>query len=626
MSIRIKVIFPFFLLTLVVAIVGTYVVTRLVADSLEERLTNQLLEAGRVVSDGMARQEIKHLETARVVAYTRGLAEALSNGDAQTVGALAEPVAAGLDVENLILVDMQGQEMLHLLAKADGGFQVVSEDSGAENLPIVQTLIASGDPKSLPTRGLALHSVDGQYYYYTAIPIELDDEMAGLLLIGTSLDVILPYLKSISLADVVFYGEDGQSLGTTLGGFATDIDLLTQLSIPSDVYRQILYSQDIVSGENFSVSGRWYSLARGPLKIGSAHLGVFGVVLPLNFVLQAGADSRNTYVLIFSLAMVAVVLIGYIISRLITVPLSRLVQTSLAIAGGDLSQRTGIRGTDEIGMLASKFDEMTVNLEERTTELQKTYHALEQMDRTKSSFITMAAHELRTPLTLISGYSQMLQDEAKQDAELGQLARGVTDGTKRMTEVVDGMLDVSRIDSQALKLETVDISISELLYQVQMEFSSALKTRELTLKLDGVDRLPKIQADPELLHKVFYHLVMNAIKYTPDGGTITVSGHILGENPEEPEVEIVVSDTGIGIDTQHIELIFEKFYQLGEVQFHSSGKTKFKGGGPGLGLAIARGVVIAHGGCIWAESRGHDEENYPGSSFFVRLPLKGMPV
>jgi signal transduction histidine kinase len=89
-------------------------------------------------------------------------------------------------------------------------------------------------------------------------------------------------------------------------------------------------------------------------------------------------------------------------------------------------------------------------------------------------------------------------------------------------------------------------------------------------------------------------------------------------------VEVIVSDSGIGIDPEHLDRIFEKFYQTGEVALHSTGKTKFKGGGPGLGLAIAKGIIEAHGGKIWAESEGHDEETCPGSRFHVVLPVTSL--
>jgi len=127
-----------------------------------------------------------------------------------------------------------------------------------------------------------------------------------------------------------------------------------------------------------------------------------------------------------------------------------------------------------------------------------------------------------------------------------------------------------------------------------------------------------------LLHKAFYQVIMNAIKFTPDGGQIIIKGKTLTESSKSPEVEISVHDTGIGIAKESQEVVFEKFYQTGDVLMHSSGRTKFKGGGPGLGLAIARGVVKAHGGRIWLESPGYDEETTPGTTVYIRLPVNGQ--
>ena len=122
-----------------------------------------------------------------------------------------------------------------------------------------------------------------------------------------------------------------------------------------------------------------------------------------------------------------------------------------------------------------------------------------------------------------------------------------------------------------------------------------------------------IFADPERLYQAFRNMLINAVKYTPS--TTILPGFI----------EVTISDNGIGISPQDQELIFEKFGQLGNASLHSSGKTKFKGGGPGLGLPIARGIVEAHGGAIWVESPGHDEVNCPGSIFHVLLPIRAEP-
>jgi signal transduction histidine kinase len=121
------------------------------------------------------------------------------------------------------------------------------------------------------------------------------------------------------------------------------------------------------------------------------------------------------------------------------------------------------------------------------------------------------------------------------------------------------------------------------------------------------------------LLKVFNHLLANAVKFTPNRGCITIAGK---PDLENGSIELIIQDTGIGIAREMQELIFNKFYQTGKLGLHSSGKTKFKGAGPGLGLAITKGIVEAHGGKIWVESPGYDEEKCPGSAFHILLPLK----
>ena len=192
-----------------------------------------------------------------------------------------------------------------------------------------------------------------------------------------------------------------------------------------------------------------------------------------------------------------------------------------------------------------------------------------------------------------------------------------------MVEIIDNMLDVSRIDSNTLDLSPSEASLENIIEKTRKAFGTAFEERKLNFQVRELSDLPPIQADKDLLYKVFYHVIGNAIKYTPDGGSITVSGRKVVEDLDDPEVEISVKDTGIGVDPQFQELIFEKFYQTGEVLLHSSGKTKFKGGGPGLGLAISRGIINAHRGRIWLESAGHNEKTNPGSTVYVRLSVNG---
>jgi signal transduction histidine kinase len=145
-----------------------------------------------------------------------------------------------------------------------------------------------------------------------------------------------------------------------------------------------------------------------------------------------------------------------------------------------------------------------------------------------------------------------------------------------------------------------------------------LKTRKLTITIrDFEGSKDWIYIDPTRITQALRNVIHNAIKYTPDGGKITVDGRKL-----TGFIEVTVADTGIGISTENQKTIFEKFGQLGRVDLHSSGKTKFKGGGPGLGLPIARGILEAHGGSIWVQSDGHDEIKNPGSTFHILIPAR----
>lgn len=265
--------------------------------------------------------------------------------------------------------------------------------------------------------------------------------------------------------------------------------------------------------------------------------------------------------------------------------------------------------------------ETEIYVEHISEELLTARATLERLDRSKSDFISVAAHELRTPLTLIEGYTAMLMDSYPQDDSARErvelMIKGVDNGIRRLREIVNDMIDVSLIDNDMLKLNYQPVWINQLLKIAAQEVEPAIAGRSIDLiveKFPGDDEMTF--GDSERLYQALWNILTNAIKYTPDNGSITVSGRKL-----PGFIEVIVTDTGIGIDPDDQERIFEKFGRLGNVALHSSGKTKFKGGGPGLGLPITKGIIEAHGGAIWAESDGYDEEQYPGSVFHILLPI-----
>ena len=275
---------------------------------------------------------------------------------------------------------------------------------------------------------------------------------------------------------------------------------------------------------------------------------------------------------------------------------------------------------EEITRFNQQLEQM---VQQRTEELRRALVKLERMDKNKGDFINVVAHELRTPLTIMKGYMQMMQGDASVQSSgfLVQAVEGLSRGTERLQEIVNSMLDVVRIDNEVLDIKPEILTVSTLTRRIQADFQSFLEDRKLTLKLVDLEGLPLIQGDANLLLKVFQNVVINAIKYTPDGGEITMTGRLVRDEQCGECVEILVQDNGIGIDPDHHELIFEKFYSTGSVALHSSGKTTFKGGGPGLGLAIARGIILAHKGRIWVESDRHDEQACPGSCFHILMPV-----
>ncbi len=259
-----------------------------------------------------------------------------------------------------------------------------------------------------------------------------------------------------------------------------------------------------------------------------------------------------------------------------------------------------------------------------SNQLSLTNQSLEKLNRSKSDFIAVSAHELKTPLTLIDGYASMLKETLEQGAFSSYqdvLLTGILNGTRRLHDIINDMIDASLIDNEILNLSFQPVWLSQLISILATENETAVKERRQTLKIipfEGMNQMT--YGDPERLIQVLRNVLTNAIKFTPDDGAITISGRKL-----PGFIEITVADTGIGIDSEYLSLIFEKFIRLGASALHSSGKTKYKGGGPGLGLHIAKGIIENHGGTIWVESLGYDELACPGSTFHILIPIRIDP-
>jgi signal transduction histidine kinase len=239
-------------------------------------------------------------------------------------------------------------------------------------------------------------------------------------------------------------------------------------------------------------------------------------------------------------------------------------------------------------------------------------------------FIRATSHALDIPLKTFLDYGKRLADDfnVQRSSTLLRYATSIYTSAVQLKEIVQDIVQITAIESGTLVLRLQAVLLDALLQQVHRELQVALQKRHLELKL--ADLAFTIEADQEHLHLVFEKLVENAIKYTPNGGHITIHAERHSTAGEAAEsVEIVISDTGIGIKPELQEMVFTPFFHTGKMSLSpQASKTDFKAVGPGLGLAIARGIIQAHGGRIWVESPGYDEFTYPGSRFHVVLPLR----
>ncbi|MEQ8676720.1 MAG: ATP-binding protein [Aggregatilineales bacterium] len=266
--------------------------------------------------------------------------------------------------------------------------------------------------------------------------------------------------------------------------------------------------------------------------------------------------------------------------------------------------------------------EVVTHLEQRIRQLEDANAALQHLDQMKETFIQITAHELRTPLTLVYGYVRLLEDFPtlqslmRQDEAVSSLVKGLVESIERMHSVVNEILIISKMLTREITMNITQIDLSMILQRVMKGFQDAINERHLSVEFEATQFPQNMRGDPELLRLAFSNLVGNAVKYTPDGGNIAVMGEMINST-----VRIKVRDSGIGIDAEDQQFIFDKFHTVNDAELHSSSKTAFGGGGMGLGLPIAKGIVEAHGGNIFVESIGRDPLSCPGSTFTVHLPL-----
>ena len=321
------------------------------------------------------------------------------------------------------------------------------------------------------------------------------------------------------------------------------------------------------------------------------------------------------------LSIVASVIVAAILGRRITRPVQELTEGAKDIAEGHFDRRLVIdTPEDELRVLAEAFNHMTGRLKENVEKLEESNaklatanEELKELDRLKSDLLANVSHELRTPLTAIKGYTDYILERKlgaiteKQEKGLVVVQRNLD----RLSKSINALLDFSRMDVGRIALNLQPFHLGPLVDQIHTSLRSELEKKRLSFRAELEPELAPVIADRDKISAVLENLIINAIKFTPDGGSIAASA-VRVPGAARPSVEIRVADTGVGIPVEQIGKVFNRFHQV-------DGSSTRRFGGVGLGLAIVKTILEAHGTNIEVESRpGH------GSAFRFVLPLLGL--
>lgn len=447
--------------------------------------------------------------------------------------------------------------------------------------------------EALAGRAARGYVVEGDRAYRVAVvPIVVDGALAGTLTLGRTIDAALAErLKATTRSEVVFVVNGKASIRTALQGSVAG--RLAALPPSPGVVR-------LAEGEH-----RFLALAGsldGPTAGGRVGFALLRSLDRETAVL--GRIGRDLTIAGAALIVVAL-LVGILVSTGVTRPVRRIVEAANAMRAGNYDLPLGIRSGDEMGTLAAHFEAMR---EAQRHEIER----LEEIDRMKSDFIAIASHEILTPVTTIRAFADlMMESPGAADPELQREGfHAIREAAASLTRLARDLTNMSLIDRRRLPLRLAPADLAIVTEEVAVRTIALAAERRQTVSIAIEPELLHPRVDAGYMKQALSNIAQNAVRYTRDGGSIEIGARRAG-----PSIEIYVADSGIGISREDFERIFAKIVELKDVNLHSSGTTEFNSSGLGLGLAIARGIVEAHGGEIRVES-----DLGRGSTFTVVIP------
>jgi signal transduction histidine kinase len=616
-GLQFKLIVPYVLLTVILAGIGIFVITRLVTTSIRERFVNQLFESARVTSDAIVRHERLMLEILRQAAFTEGVTEAIIAKDPVELEELLTPVAAVRgDIDSITILDNNGVELL-TLGKDPNTLQLLrNQGTDFSSLDLTQKILA-GTSDAQGDKYVGLLTTSYGPTLITGAPVYgPNGDVVGGVMVGSQLHKLLNSIKAqdLALSDLVVFDTERQNI------------IATTLVTPDEGFDPLISEVQQLSGSALDQShplklyNRDFQMTLTELMLRQDQIGWLGVVLPSSYVVSAEATSRNIFVLIFAIGTAAVVVVGYLISQSIARPILKLRSLTQAVATGDLNQTSRMNRSDEIGELADTFDVMTLRLRERTAEADRLYEEAihrnielaETNERLRSTQLQLIqseklaavgqltagiVHDVKNPLTVIKGVAELLLYEDQLDPDVKSEISLIRESALKANNIVSDLLKFSRQS----KPEMGEQDIRETVEAALRLTAYTIRKAHVQVDKELPDQPVVMTYDVQQIEQVLVNVITNAIQAMPSGGVLKINLSQMGG-----DVLIAIQDTGPGIPPEHLTRIFDPFFT-----------TKPEGEGTGLGLSVSYGIISNHAGRIDVESVVDQ-----GSTFRIILPMR----
>jgi two-component system NtrC family sensor kinase len=619
-SLRWQFTLPYILLTLLVAAAGTFIIVRLVSSSVRERFDNNLSSSSAGMATGFVQRESLHLAQLRQLAFTTGVAEALENSDAIILEGLLTPTVLNDRIEVVTVVNRRGTEVLSLILNDAANDVATSFGVELGNEPLVQAALAGQEDETGDKFAGVRTLANGTFLFASAPVRDASNQIVGAILVGSRFNNLLTTLSVQSLAQAALvFDLEGNVIARTFDERATDPE---SLRLSADEMAQLtalpIDAKRVVRKPTVTLDEIPYEFIFTPFLVRGRPAGVLGVALQSDYVVNTEVSSRSQFAIIFTIATLGVLAVGYWLATNTASPILKLRGAAQAVAGGDLTQKANIQRPDEIGELAVAFDSMTDSLRERTAQaarlqaetaqrnrelasinsrLQSAQQQLVQSEKLASvgQLTAGIVHDVKNPLAVIKGLAEILQEENVDEFAREQLTL-IRDNAARANTIVSDLLTFARQSTPEMKQR-----------DLRETLQAALRLTEYLVRRGRVNASLDLPAEPVLvmydaqqIEQVIVNLIQNAVQAMPGGGSLTLS---LGA--DENQATLRARDTGVGIAPENLRRVFDPFFT-----------TKEEGEGTGLGLSVSYGIVARHHGDIQVESTIGQ-----GTTFTITLPL-----